>query len=603
MTSLDIQCETFSATGNISGRGIQKILGTPNLDRLRIVIRETVQNTWDARLEDNGATRYQARIRKLTPNQRNFLLHSLLADMPPSGSARSDLKLLREKEAIHVLEISDFGTTGLGGPVRANVAESRGETRNFVDFFRNIGSPRDTHHGGGTYGYGKSSIYMMSSCRTVFAYTRTRTAGKPVSRFLGAAISNPFTHGRTRYTGRYWWGEKRNDHVVDPIEGKAADRLSNSIGMPDRSADEFGTTLLIIDPNFEHRTREQAAEAIRQSLLWYFWPKMIPQKSRRPAMDFEVGLDDTSLDIPALKDCPPLAAFVEAYAQTKRENAGFNIECQKPVQMLGRLGLAKVPLRPRRSFDTGDDTPLLPERSCHIALMRPAELVVKYLEGPPLPSESIEYGGVFICDEEVEEAFAAAEPPAHDDWIPDNLTGWEKTFVRVALRRVRDKVTEQIAPKQEVIANGQSTPLGAFGDALGGLLLGQTGQGLSVNAFSNRKTGRKGHGGIQIGRAKPFGFSTVKNIQCALFKIEISGSQSNSLSLSGKAQVVVEGGAATSEPAGVSPPEVVAWLDTKGNMLAKGSLIRLDSVTPMSLFAAVSIPRNCAVAVDVTEII
>ena len=49
--TLTRESEKYSHYGNISADGIQKLLGTPNLDRLQTVIRETVQNTWDARDE------------------------------------------------------------------------------------------------------------------------------------------------------------------------------------------------------------------------------------------------------------------------------------------------------------------------------------------------------------------------------------------------------------------------------------------------------------------------------------------------------------------------------------------------------------------------
>lgn len=49
----------------------------------------------------------------------------------------------------------------------------------------------------------------------------------------------------------------------------------------------------------------------------------------------------------------------------------------------------------------------------HVALMRPAELVVRYLEGRPAPDEDREWAGVFRCSDEpdIETAFANSEPP------------------------------------------------------------------------------------------------------------------------------------------------------------------------------------------------
>ena len=113
------------------------------------------------------------------------------------------------------------------------------------------------------------------------------------------------------------------------------------------------------------------------------------------------------------------------------------IRCKRPKQELGLLSLVKGGRRNRRVFDTGEP-PLMPEKCSHVALMRPVELVVAYNDGPALSSDLAEYAGVFICDAEVEGAFSKAEPPAHDEWVPDYLEGREKTYVRVAIRRIHD---------------------------------------------------------------------------------------------------------------------------------------------------------------------
>ena len=120
-----------------------------------------------------------------------------------------------------VLEIADFGTSGLGGPVHADVVEE-GEATDFVDFMRNIGSPRDTHLGGGTYGYGKTSLYRMSACSTILVHSRSRHGGRLVERFMGCQLGEPYAvrqgSDKGRYTGRHWWG-RRCDDIVDPLEG------------------------------------------------------------------------------------------------------------------------------------------------------------------------------------------------------------------------------------------------------------------------------------------------------------------------------------------------------------------------------------------------
>lgn len=74
--------------------------------------------------------------------------------------------------------------------------------------------------------------------------------------------------------------------------------------------------------------------------------------------------------------------------------------------------------------------------------MRPVELVVRYLEGEPLPDRCrFDWAGVFICSEadEVEEAFAFGGAPRARRLDSDNLPkGNAKTFVRVALKRLNE---------------------------------------------------------------------------------------------------------------------------------------------------------------------
>ena len=70
--------------------------------------------------------------------------------------------------------------------------------------------------------------------------------------------------------------------------------------------------------------------------------------------------------------------------------------------------------------------------------MRRVELVVKYLEGPELPAPQVEWAGVFINDEDIDSAFADAEPPTHDDWqahmVEDNRSaGWSMSRSRTSM--------------------------------------------------------------------------------------------------------------------------------------------------------------------------
>src|SRR5690606_26852557 len=69
---------------------------------------------------------------------------------------------------IRVMTVSDRGTTGLGGPTRADSAVTR--NHDFVSFVRNVGEPRDNELGGGTYGFGKGVFYLVSQAGTILVH-------------------------------------------------------------------------------------------------------------------------------------------------------------------------------------------------------------------------------------------------------------------------------------------------------------------------------------------------------------------------------------------------------------------------------------------------
>jgi hypothetical protein len=153
----------------------------------------------------------------------------------------------------------------------------------------------------------------------------------------------------------------------------------------------------------------------------------------------KVELEGESIPVPEPEYFPPLDLFAAAMATHRTGGNELQpITCGNPKMRLGKLAIQKG-LRATRCPPATRGESIIPNQAHHIALMRPVELVVKYVTGEPFPDTRFEWAGVFICsdNDEVETAFALAEPPAHDDWVPDNLPkGRAKTFVRVALRQI-----------------------------------------------------------------------------------------------------------------------------------------------------------------------
>ncbi|MBA3943648.1 MAG: hypothetical protein H0X37_03700 [Herpetosiphonaceae bacterium] len=486
--------ERVNPTGNIASAGILNQLGRPRLDTLAVLVREAVQNSWDARHAAAGSVRFSINGSTLSPGQRAVLTSCVFADCPPAATL-SLAACLQSSQEVQVLTISDRGTTGLTGPTRADIATPDGEPRDFVDFLRDVGQVHDRQFAGGTYGYGKTAFYRTSQVRTLCVYTRCRSSLGLESRFIAVALGNSYTASNIRFTGRHWWGRQSN-MLAEPLLNGDADTLASQIGLPGFRNDECGTTIMVVQPLLTEvirhdllspaqadqatRTLHQACQYIAECLLWYCWPKMLSYDTKAPPMQFVVACQGEPILLPDPRTFPPLQGFMQAMSHLKGQTGRtspfrhtiVSIESQRPTKYLGKLTLQLFPTSTEQPFDTGSDELLFQSLTHHTAVMRQPELVVKYVAGPALPNEQLGYSGVFVTAPEVDAIFAGAEPPTHDTWIPQALTERsQRTYVNVALRNIEQEMTRFAQPATVIGKPTDIIPLGAFANRLGDSLL------------------------------------------------------------------------------------------------------------------------------------
>lgn len=613
MTPLDLQSEPVLATGNIASEGIYNQLGRPSMDRLTLLVREAGQNSWDAKDEGSRSVRFGVDLTELGTAQLRVLREVAFVALP-RALPLADVLSPRRKDPLRIMAISDRGTRGMGGPTRADVFGTPGEHRDFVDFLRNVGQPPD-RIGGGTYGYGKAAFYRASAARTVIIHTRCRRGASIETRLMAAALGDSYAANRVRFTGRHWWG-RTSGGIVEPVTGRSADELAAALGLPPFIGDELGTTIVILDPQLEGRDPASAMRHIAEATLWHFWPKMLPGDDGRPAMTFRLTVDGVETPVPDPRETPPLNGFAEAMALVKRqplerpvalEAAVFDISSQRPAADLGTLAIVKFGFERRRRLVEGEEDGAwaIPDLSHHVALMRPQELVVKYVHGPALPGSTLEYAGVFRVDPSVEEAFARAEPPTHDDWSPELLDDpWEKRYVRIAKRRIDAIVQDYAAPMPLVPQAAAGGGLGGFSDQLGSLLLGEPGPGLSAppaqSAGGTRSSAAPRRAVAPRLRLIDEGHLELLDGRPALrveFTIEHVPGSSRSIVVASAAAVLDGHALETEPPPGVAIPEILGWVGPDGRshhgdrVIVSGS-----SGDPWRVYA--SVPPDAAVSVD-----
>ncbi|MFD4376320.1 hypothetical protein [Streptomyces sp. NPDC058486] len=469
--------QPYPPEGASAAEGIRNQLGRPELDLLTILVRESAQNSWDAR-SATSADPVDFRIDLSTVGPAHIVTwRELLLAGAPANADEFPLRDTIRHGPVRLLSVSDRGTRGLGGPTRAN--DAVGSDRDFVSFIRNIGEPRDTALGGGTYGFGKGIFYLLSKPGTILVHTRCHTPhGGFETRLIGCTLWKSHVavqNGASRrFTGRHWWGDASGD-VIEPLMGAEADTAARRLGLRPFAPDETGTTVVVIDPNLDELEPSEAADYLAETIAWHLWPKMISAEADTPAMRFSVSCDGVDHPVPDPRETAPLDMFVSAY-EALNGSDGRNLQCLKPKRHLGRFGVVKrirPPLEPSRAGRMLNIESLVH----HVCLMRPAELVVTYRPGQKPPSENIAYAGVFRADESMDEVYAKAEPPTHDAWNPQSLERPESTFVHTTFRRI-DEALDQLLSLGGVARSGaRSVALGAASTFFSGLVGGSWGIG------------------------------------------------------------------------------------------------------------------------------
>ena len=159
--AMDLQSEPYSQYGDIVAEGIQKLLGSPTLDRLQtsyVKPLRTVRMPLTMReISLSGTSEDSA-------EQVEVLRTEVFGNLPENEASPEMIGKFRPRSAC-----------GYGNcrqtyhrpcrPHSAGYDPAGRRALDFIDFVRNVGSRRDTYQGSGTYGYGKSSLFMMSRCR------------------------------------------------------------------------------------------------------------------------------------------------------------------------------------------------------------------------------------------------------------------------------------------------------------------------------------------------------------------------------------------------------------------------------------------------------
>ena len=509
---LRLQSEKRSPEGGINGSGARRMMGRPEMAPLTLSIREAIQNSWDQRLQNGSTTTISFDWRSCSPAEDRFLREFVFQEWPSEG-----LSPLPE-DTFSLLVISDRNTKGLNGPLFADEYEAGETDFNFVRFFRNVGRDRSQGVGGGTYGYGKATLYDLSRMFAIVAYSRFLSRdGTYISRFMAAALGDEFIHTSEcraeNFTGRHWWGALDSMGKAVPIEGQAADRAAAELGIPGFSGCDTGTTVAVINPSNggeegvdQVHAESNPGEWIASTGLSFAWAhlRLVPDTTN-PYLKVSVTCDGRDVPVgPLAGDERRTKAFsrsLECLLGLRHEDASTKItliECHNPKMALGRLAITTFAAGavPREGLRMREAAHLPFHDDCHhVALMRNPMLTVTYRPGPSPSVAGVGYAAVFLANPGLDTEFADAEPAAHDSWSwSDMQSGNGKTFVKTALKRIDEALRNSFvagSPAHSGIAD--QAGLGDFMGFMAGLAPDSPGSG-GLIPFGSGSGGARGSG-------------------------------------------------------------------------------------------------------------
>lgn len=565
--------QPFPPEGAITAEGIANQLGRPEVDPLTVFVRETAQNSWDARLPEQSV-RYGLHLDEVAPEYLAAWREMLSVGAP--GEANLGLVSLLARDRIRLLAVTDRGTTGLDGPLGADEpATGRARWRAFVN---NVGDRRAAVSGGGTYGYGKAVLYRLSTIRTVIVHSRTRVEGRQTTRLMGVALGESFVDPRgVPYTGRHWWGAPTGGRVR-ALEDAAADETAERLGMPPFADEETGTSVIVLEPDFGDdaatATDELAAQHLADIIAWQLWPIMLERRGSERLVP-SVSCGGLDMCVPDPMTYYPLNMFVGAYRALPGATAA-DVWCRQPKKLLGRLAVRERIVTPSRaSGSRAAELAGVAGDPHHVCLMRQPELVVRYVEGPaPFAAEKA-YAGVFRADGDLDAVFASSEPPTHDNWVPDQLAGTARTFVRVTHRRIKEFLRDVAQPLSVPTTEG-SLALGGASRYFGSLLpigaqedvgsrtlsaTGEDGPGRGVDGgdISEERPRKRGHAGRVTARTTGSA-RIVRAFGRAAWAQEVAVTGTGELRVSATAHVrTADGGMESNAPMGAESPRVLGW--------------------------------------------
>lgn len=180
------------------------------------LVRETIQNSTDARLADNVPVRVHFTLAAPASDASRAFFASLLDGLVPHLSA-CEIALPTGPQRFLIIE--DFETTGLKGQIDVK------DNGQFCGFWRRFGRSNKKGSSGGRWGLGKLVFSSSSSIKCVIGLTR-RSDSPDVCLMGQAILKNHAIHGVETDSVGFWCRQDAKKKGMPSVDRKLCDEFS-----------------------------------------------------------------------------------------------------------------------------------------------------------------------------------------------------------------------------------------------------------------------------------------------------------------------------------------------------------------------------------------
>lgn len=310
-------------------------IDTFNGTKLFSVVRETIQNSMDARLDKDKPVRVSfmlSEIEKVEAIGINELVPYLEMARSTARSQQTEshssvkffdqaILSVNKAKKIPVFTISDFNTSGLEGDYDDTVPEFKGDK--WYALIKGSGlSQKSTAGALGSFGHGSKAPFAVSTLRTVFYYSQISSNSEKEERFQGKSILQSMRAGNgvmTQGTG-YFSNSEKCDPLLNSMIPNWIKKLRTISGTG------TGTSIVVPFPDLGFET-DNFWQDMQVSIIHNFY---LAIKNRNLEVDFngKQSLNSSNL----VEQFKKLLKELESKAPEDFENQMAALECAKTIE-------------------------------------------------------------------------------------------------------------------------------------------------------------------------------------------------------------------------------------------------------------------------------